>query len=74
MDLFITLLIVLLLIFWPRLGKMRYYILLFVGVAFLFFALIFAPLILLTPVFYAGAIIIILLILYREIVNKRKND
>jgi len=74
LDLIITLLIVLLLIFWPKLGKMRYYILLFAGVAFLFFALIFAPILLLTPVFYVGVFIIIILTLYRGIINKRKND
>jgi len=52
-------------------GSARYYILLFVGMAMLFVALVFAPLILLTPVFYVGMAVIVILVLYRGITRRR---
>lgn len=72
LDLVITLAILFLIIIWPRLGEVRYYLLLAVGLALLFIALIFAPFLILAPAFYVGIIILIVLLLYRGFSKGRK--
>jgi len=74
MDLVITLIAVLLLFFWPRLGQVRYYLLLFLGAAVLFIALVFAPILLLSPLFYLGVAVLALLLLYRGISGEKKEE
>lgn len=72
MDIIITILIVLLLIFWPRMGQARYYILLFVGTGLLLIALIFAAFLFLSPLFYLGIILLGVAVLYKYLTKAKK--
>jgi hypothetical protein len=74
MDLAITLIAVLLFFLWPYLGKVRLVILLFLGLGALFIALIFAPFLFLSPLFYLGAAILIVLLLARGLSKGKKGQ
>jgi len=74
MDLAITLIAVLLFFLWPYLGRARFFILLFLGLGALFSALIFAPFLLLSPLFYLGAAILIVLLLARGLSKGKKEQ
>ena len=52
MDLLITVVAIILFIFWPRLGDMKYFLLIFLGVGFLLLAVLVTPVLLLSPVLY----------------------
>lgn len=67
MDLVLTLIIVLIVLFWPKKGQTRYYLLLFLGLGLFSLALIFAPVILLSPLFYLGAAVIAVLVFYKGV-------
>lgn len=62
MDLVITVIIILIILFWPKKGQARYYLLLFLGLGLFFIAFVFAPAVLLSPLFYLGAAIIAVLV------------
>lgn len=74
MDLAITLIVISLLLFWPRRASVRYYLLLIPAAAGLVVAVIFAPFILLTPIFYVGLAIIAVVIIYRALISGRKDE
>lgn len=74
MDLVITLIAVLLFFLWPHLGQVRFIILLFLGLGVLFIALIFAPILLLSPLFYLGLAILIVLIFYKGLSKGKKEQ
>ncbi|NMB36195.1 MAG: hypothetical protein GX989_07925 [Firmicutes bacterium] len=67
MDLFITIIVIIIIIFWPKERQVRYYLLLFLGLGLLFVAVIFAPVVLLSPLFYLGAAVIAVLVFYRGV-------
>lgn len=65
LDLFLTLIVVLLFIFWPKIVKNLSYLLLPL-LLLLFLALaIYIPFLLLRPFFYAGIILLVVLLVYR---------
>lgn len=70
MDLVVTIIVVLLILFWPKKGQTRYYLLLFLGLGFFFVAVVFAPIVLLSPLFYLGAAVIALLAFYKGVKSK----
>ena len=70
MDLFITLVIILIILFWSKKGQARYYLLLFGGLGLLFIAFIFTAVVLLSPLFYLGAALIAVAVLYRGVKTK----
>ncbi len=74
MDLIITLIAVLLFFLWPHLGQVRFFILLFLGLGALFIALIFAPILLLSPLFYLGIAVFIVLLAYRGLGKGKKEQ
>ncbi len=74
MDLAITLVVVVLLLFWPRRATIRYYLLLIPGALALLVALIFAPFLFLTPVFYVGLAILLVVLIYRALTADRKGS
>lgn len=67
MDLAITLLLVIIILFWPKKGQARYYILLILGLVLFLIAFVFAPMVLLSPLFYLGLVIIAVLLFYKGI-------
>ncbi|MGI5823847.1 MAG: hypothetical protein ACOX6Z_07885 [Dethiobacteria bacterium] len=69
MDLAITLLLVIIILFWPKKGQARYYMLLILGLVLFLVALVFAPIVLLSPLFYLGLVVIAVLLFYKG-VNK----
>ncbi len=73
MDLLITALIILLFIFWPRLGNIRYYILGFLGLGILSIMFIFAPaFLIMSPLLYLALVVFIVLLIYRGVNRERK--
>ena len=48
----ITITAVLLFIFWPRLGDMKYFLVIFLGVGFFLLAVMVTPVLLLSPILY----------------------
>lgn len=74
MDLAITLAVILLLIFWPRRGALRYYLLLLVGVGALLLAVLFAPFLLLTPLFYVGLALLLGVLIFRAVTAGRNGS
>lgn len=70
MDLFITLIIILIIVLWSR-SQVRYYLLLFAGIFILMIALIFAPVLLLSPLFYFGLAVAAVLMIYKVITRER---
>lgn len=73
MDLAITLAVILMLLFWPRRGALRYYLLLIVAAGTLLVALLFAPFLLLTPLFYVGLALLLVILTFRVITAGRKD-
>ncbi|MDO9534166.1 MAG: hypothetical protein Q7J85_02280 [Bacillota bacterium] len=71
MDLFITLIIILIIVFWPRHGQIRYYLLLIAGIFIFIIALLFAPVLLLSPLFYIGMAVSAALMIYKVITKDR---
>jgi predicted membrane protein len=71
MDLFITLLIILIIVFWPKHGQIRYYLLLFAGMFILFITVLFAPVLFLSPLFYIGLAVSGALMIYKVITKDR---
>ena len=67
MDLFITIIVIIIIIYWPKERQTRYYLLLLLGLGLLFVAVIFAPVVLLSPLFYLGAAVIAVLVFYRGV-------
>ncbi|MGI6307573.1 MAG: hypothetical protein ACOX1X_03005 [Dethiobacteria bacterium] len=67
MDLAITLLLVLMILFWPKKGQARFFMLLILGLGLFFIAFVFAPVVLLSPLFYLGVAIIAVLVFYRGV-------
>jgi hypothetical protein len=74
LDLAITVLVILLLLFWPRRASVRYYLLLIPAAVALLVALIFAPFLFLTPVFYVGLAILLVVLIYRALTADRKGS
>jgi len=74
MDLIITIIIALLFFLWPYLGKGRFLILLLFGLGMLFIALVFVPFLLLSPLFYLGAAILILLFFLKGLSKGKKEE
>ena len=72
MDLAITVVVILLLLFWPRRATIRYYLLLIPAAAALLVALIFAPFLFLTPIFYVGMAILVVGVIYRALTAEKK--
>lgn len=73
LDLVITGLIILLFIFWPRLGNIRYYILGFLGLGLLSIMFIFAPaFLIMSPLLYLVLVIFIVLLIYRGVNRQRE--
>lgn len=71
MDLIVSIIILLAIIFWPRMGEYRYYLLFFVGLGMLVIALVLAPILLLTPLFYLAMIVFFVLSIYRIVKRKQ---
>jgi hypothetical protein len=74
LDLAITVVVILLLLFWPRRASVRYYLLLIPAAVALLVALIFAPFLFLTPVFYVGLAILLVVLIYRALTADRKGS
>lgn len=74
MDLAITLAVILLLIFWPRRSALRYYLLLLVAVGALLLAVLFAPFLLLTPLFYVGLAVLLGVLIFRAVTAGRNGS
>ncbi len=74
MDLIVSILILLVIIFWPRMGELRYYLLFFAGLGMLLLALLLAPILLLTPLFYLAMIVFFVLSLYKLIKRKKEME
>lgn len=72
MDIALTLFIILIIILWPRLGHVRYLMLLLTGVLLLFLAVIFVPLLLLSPFFYLAAVVFVILLIVRGVSGQKK--
>jgi hypothetical protein len=72
MDLALTLFIILIIFLWPRLGHVRYLILLLTGILLLFLTIIVVPVLLLSPLFYLGAAVFIFLLIVRGISGQKK--
>jgi hypothetical protein len=72
MDLFLTLLVVFVIVSWPRVGYLRYYILLAFGIFILFIALLFAPILFLSPLFYLGMAVFLVLFIFKGIARGGK--
>ncbi|HHT46140.1 MAG TPA: hypothetical protein GX004_02455 [Firmicutes bacterium] len=72
MDLALTLFIILIIFLWPRLGHVRYLILLLAGILLLFLTIIVVPVLLLSPLFYLGAAVFIFLLIVRGISGQKK--
>ena len=66
MDLAITLLLVLMILFWPKRAR-PVFMLLILGLGLFFIAFVFAPVVLLSPLFYLGVAIIAVLVFYRGV-------
>jgi len=73
MDLFITLIIILVIVFWPKHGQIRYYLLFFVGIFVSLIVLLFAPVLLLSPLFYIGLAVSAALMIYK-VITKERNE
>ncbi|NLJ55611.1 MAG: hypothetical protein GX334_01025 [Firmicutes bacterium] len=67
MDLAITLLLVIMILFWPKKGQARYYMLLILGLVLFLVVFVFAPIVLLSPLFYLGLVIIAILLFYKGV-------
>lgn len=67
MDLAITLLLVIMILFWPKKGQTRFIILLVLCLALLLIAFVFAPVILLSPLFYLGLVVAAVLFLFKGV-------
>ena len=72
LDLAITVGMILLLLFWPRRATIRYYLLLVPAAVALLVALVFAPFLFLTPIFYVGLAILSVVLIYRALTSDRK--
>ena len=73
MDLIVTGLILLLFIFWPRLGNVRYYILGFLGLGLLSIMFIFAPaFLIMSPLLYVALAVFVILTVYRGVNRGRE--
>lgn len=70
MDLVITLIVIVIIIYWPKERQARYFLLLFLGLGLLFIAVIFAPVLLLSPLFYLGLAVIAVLVFYKGVKYK----
>lgn len=73
MDLAITLVMLVLLLFWPRRATIRYFLLLIPAAIALLVTLIFAPFLFLTPIFYVGLAILLVVFIYRALTADRKD-
>lgn len=67
MDLAITLLLVIAILFWPKKGQARFYILLGLGLVLFLIAFVFAPILLLSPLFYLGLAVVAVLIFFKGV-------
>jgi len=74
LDLAITLVVILLLLFWPRRVAVRYYLLLIPAAGALLVALLFAPFLFLTPLFYVGLALLLVVFIFRVLTAGRKDD
>lgn len=72
MDLIVSIIILLAIVFWPRMGESRYYLLFFAGLGMLVIALVLAPILLLTPLFYLAVIVFFVISVYKIIMKKRE--
>jgi len=73
LDLIVMAFIILLFIFWPRLGSVRYYILGFLCLGLLSIMFIFAPaFLIMSPLLYLVLVVLIILFIYRGINRGRE--
>jgi len=74
LDLAITLVVILLILFWPRRVTIRYFLLIIPAAAALLVAIIFAPFLFLSPIFYVGMALLLVVLIYRALTSDRKDS